>query len=819
MKDVPDNVMFHLKRFDFNLRTLQRSKINDYFSFPTTIDLRPYTIEHLSDASSEAAEDVFELVGILVHSGTAESGHYYSYIKERPSAAKESWIEFNDDVVTAWDPSLLAGSTFGGPDSRSVYETNGVIYDKSYSAYMLFYQRVSSLKIEQEAMVTQELSAPLRVDLPAPLREHIAGENTVILRRHCVFDPGHAVFVQNCFTQARFADRWDVDSPSAAKAPGETGIEPPSNHELQDLAMEMALSHLDQVVARTRDTPFFGTFSSTIRTAVVSCPRCAFALYEYFDTRHTSYRALLQRNPEQHVRAFAGEVLVRAAEKIAERLPELYDRGRLVQAEVESSSDGEGMDRDLEQVDGPERSVLEGVAMLFNHLWQFFQIHLRSWDEFFGTMLAFAKLGHREAGLVLSEDYLIKLLRIVDADTTMDLPPNYARMLSNVLRRINTRPPSYSAILSLIDYLLAQLDPVLGPEAIVDQPGERLRLKAPFPWTSQEVHEVHNHPDVPVASFFVEKLVSIDQAWSVTNSIVARLVSTGGPMDVSILNTMRKNIQGELSTQPMDPFLRVAGQYVECTRSAENAHVLIRHVCAQARNLQNTEGVAFLNFVKVALRSESPNEELARARRECSIDAVPSWAPYLLVYPDVNARREAEQLLEYEVLHSSPRDMSEGEKGTEKRDRFDRVARDLGIKCLVYLREAHTKRRVKIERDAAWSILRIVSKCAPCYESALDADADEDVQFEALRGGKPETLAPEDDALEVADVCAAVIEPLQRLMVDEVEDEASGKCSNGRRRTGLTRGADWDDSCVSSDPMEANPVQTTMNEMNEADVV
>ncbi|XP_044721100.1 ubiquitin carboxyl-terminal hydrolase domain-containing protein [Hirsutella rhossiliensis] len=719
LKDVPDNVMFHLKRFDFNLRTLQRSKINDHFSFPPTIDLRPYTIEHLSDTSSEAAEDVFELVGILVHSGTAESGHYYSYIKERPSAAKESWIEFNDDVVTPWDPSLM-----------------------SYSAYMLFYQRVSSLKTEQESMVAQQLSAPLRVDMPALLKEHIANENTVILRRHCVFDPGHAIFVQNCFTRARSVDRGEANSPTAAK---------------ENLAMEMALSHLDQIVSRTKDTPFFAAFSSTIRAAVVSCPRCALALYDYFDARHTSYRALVQRNPEQHVRAFAGEVLVRAAEKIAERLPDV---------------DGEGMERDLEHdgEGGSEHSVLEGVAMLFNHLWQFFQIHLRSWDEYFGTILAFAKLGHREAGLVLSEDYLIKLLRIVDADTTMDLPPNYARMLNNVLRRINTRPPSYSAIMSLIDYLLAQLDPVLGPEVIIDQPGgSASRSKLPFPWTSQEVHEVHNHPDRQMASFFVEKLVSIDQAWSVTNDIVGRLILTGGPMDLRIVNTLCNNIQGELSTQPMDPFLRVAGRYLECTQSADNAHALIRHVCAQARNLQNTEGAAFLNFIRVALRSDRPDEELARSRRESSIDTVTGWAPYLLVYPDANTRREAEQLLEDEVLqHSSLKEAGENENGTENRERFDRVVRDLGIKCLVYLREVHTRRRIKIERDAAWSILRVVGRCAPCYEGVLDADGDEDVEFAALQG--------------------EVMEPLRRLMVDEVEDEAS----------------DWDESCVSSDPMEAN---------------
>ncbi|PHH89690.1 hypothetical protein CDD83_5496 [Cordyceps sp. RAO-2017] len=792
LKDVPDNVMFHLKRFDFNLRTLQRSKINDHFSFPRTIDLRPYTIEHLSEAGSDVAEeDVFELVGILVHSGTAESGHYYSYIKERPSAAdNDSWIEFNDDVVTPWDPSLMAGSTFGGPDSRPVYETNGIIYDKSYSAYMLFYQRASTLKAEKESMMAKQLSTPLRVEMPVLLKEHIVNENTVILRRHCLFDPGHAIFVQNCFGRARYIDTTAMESEKMARdAEGAAARVPPPNHDLQNLAMEMMLSHLDQVIARTKDTQFFGTFSNAIRAAVTQCPRCALALYDYFDARHASYRALLQRNPEQHVRAFAGEILIRAAEKMADKLPRLYERGGPTTGEAEAIDGEDGMERDrAAEADGvAEHSAMEGIMLMLNHLWQFFQIHLRSWDEYFSTVLAFAKLGHREVGLLLAEDYLIKLLRIVAADTALDLPPNYARMLNNVLRRINTRPPSYSAILSLIDYLLSQLVPVLGPEFIVEQPTERLGLRAPFAWTSEEVHAVHHHPDRHMSSFLVEKLVSIDQAWIPTNDIVARLVSTGALMDLRILNTLRKNIHGDLSTQPMDSFLRVASRYVECSQSAEHVQTLVRHVGAQARSLQNTEGAAFLSFFRSALRSEKPKEELARSRRENSVATIPMWAPYLLVYPDANTRRDAEQLIEDEVFRfSSLHEAAEGdEEETDERERFDQVVMELGRKCLVYLREMHVNRRNRIERDAAWSILRIIGRCGPCFEGGRDGGGNEDVEFAALQG--------------------EIMDPLRRLMVDEVEEDAS----------------DWDESCASSDPMDANagiPVQT-MNELNDADLI
>lgn len=40
---------------------------------------------------------LYQLVGVLVHSGSANSGHYYSYIRERDGEGR--WLEFNDNIV------------------------------------------------------------------------------------------------------------------------------------------------------------------------------------------------------------------------------------------------------------------------------------------------------------------------------------------------------------------------------------------------------------------------------------------------------------------------------------------------------------------------------------------------------------------------------------------------------------------------------------------------------------------------------------------------------------------------------------------------
>ena len=115
MKDVPDNLIFHLKRFDFDMLTMLRSKINDQFKFPDLIDMAPYNVEYLSEPESSPEPDMFELVGVLVHTGTAESGHYYSYTRERPSTGQSpSWVEFNDADVSTFNPANIADQCFGG---------------------------------------------------------------------------------------------------------------------------------------------------------------------------------------------------------------------------------------------------------------------------------------------------------------------------------------------------------------------------------------------------------------------------------------------------------------------------------------------------------------------------------------------------------------------------------------------------------------------------------------------------------------------------------------------------------------------------------
>lgn len=51
---------------------------------------------------------------VTVHTGTADGGHYYSFIRDRLSPNKDKWYLFNDAEVKFFDANQIAAECFGG---------------------------------------------------------------------------------------------------------------------------------------------------------------------------------------------------------------------------------------------------------------------------------------------------------------------------------------------------------------------------------------------------------------------------------------------------------------------------------------------------------------------------------------------------------------------------------------------------------------------------------------------------------------------------------------------------------------------------------
>jgi ubiquitin C-terminal hydrolase len=122
---LPPHLIIQLKRFDYEFKTWTRRKITTPFSFP--VDLRMNSIH-------------FRLQGVIIHRGSAESGHYYSYIRDND----RNWLCFNDADVSrvTEQPVIEQGTKF---------------------AYILFYSKDNSHV----------------VNVPRDLQEEIQQENKV----------------------------------------------------------------------------------------------------------------------------------------------------------------------------------------------------------------------------------------------------------------------------------------------------------------------------------------------------------------------------------------------------------------------------------------------------------------------------------------------------------------------------------------------------------------------------------------------------------------------------------------------------------------
>lgn len=68
--------------------------------------------EKEGDPNNEQYE--YDLIGVTVHTGTADGGHYYSFIKDRTAGARDKWFLFNDAEVKPFDPNQIAAECFGG---------------------------------------------------------------------------------------------------------------------------------------------------------------------------------------------------------------------------------------------------------------------------------------------------------------------------------------------------------------------------------------------------------------------------------------------------------------------------------------------------------------------------------------------------------------------------------------------------------------------------------------------------------------------------------------------------------------------------------
>jgi ubiquitin C-terminal hydrolase len=128
LKRLPNHLIMVLKRFDFDFDTMAKTKVNDRCEFPIELSLEQFSQQALKRMESRAKEgDVeypesyfkYQLNGVVVHMGSADSGHYYSFVRDREKTGvpeDKRWYEFNDTQVTFSDINSVINDGYGGSE-------------------------------------------------------------------------------------------------------------------------------------------------------------------------------------------------------------------------------------------------------------------------------------------------------------------------------------------------------------------------------------------------------------------------------------------------------------------------------------------------------------------------------------------------------------------------------------------------------------------------------------------------------------------------------------------------------------------------------
>ena len=126
LKKLPNHLIIVLKRFEFDYDNMSKVKINDSCEFPMKINMEKYTQHGLRKKEKSLEEEngeifpegyfEYELKGLVIHLGNADSGHYYSLIQDREKPEEVKWYEFNDTFVRYFDPRDIPNEAFGGEE-------------------------------------------------------------------------------------------------------------------------------------------------------------------------------------------------------------------------------------------------------------------------------------------------------------------------------------------------------------------------------------------------------------------------------------------------------------------------------------------------------------------------------------------------------------------------------------------------------------------------------------------------------------------------------------------------------------------------------
>lgn len=300
---------------------------------------------------------MYELAGVLVHTGTSDSGHYYSFIKERRTErpGAHAWLHFNDTLVEPFDALDIGKCCFGGmepvvqwdADAAKPVQRNHI---KPHSAYMLFYERVErkpaagladpELLGEPEARNSVGRGALVepamlrtnpvaRVAVPDHIIHEVWDENMEFLRDRYLVDALHFDFLHRIVAMAL-----DPDGPPAAVADP-----PPASADELSGAVRLGCHFFVETLAHAKDKSTLGDWLRLLQAGLERSPAaCRWFLLQVESAGWLRSLLLLCNVPE--MRAAFAALLLHAATVLRPHELHLYPRAAPAQQLAGSAEGG-----------------------------------------------------------------------------------------------------------------------------------------------------------------------------------------------------------------------------------------------------------------------------------------------------------------------------------------------------------------------------------------------------------------------------------------------------------------------------------------------
>lgn len=176
IKTAPNVLVLQLKRFEYDLTTFSRRKVDDKYEFEREFNLQEYMVD-------TSQPQIYELSGVVVHSGNAEGGHYCSYV-----LIGNEWLCFDDSEVSVVSEYDFEDDTYGGSDYYNKDSLPG-------SAYLLFYRKKDAV-VQVEGQTLSFTSPPeLSGKCNPVMAREIEDANMEFTKHQALFSAKMASFV------------------------------------------------------------------------------------------------------------------------------------------------------------------------------------------------------------------------------------------------------------------------------------------------------------------------------------------------------------------------------------------------------------------------------------------------------------------------------------------------------------------------------------------------------------------------------------------------------------------------------------------------